>query len=73
MTDELKTKLGVPEAHTLVEINHSSEQRHGRDKDEWTYDESDEQGNLVAKCYVTEDMDIHTQKSENSYRRVAIK
>ncbi|HEX2859222.1 MAG TPA: hypothetical protein VHP58_03380 [Alphaproteobacteria bacterium] len=73
MTDEMKTKLGVPANHTLVQTDWSAKQRKGRDIDYWSYDELDENGVVVARYSVTEDMNIHNQKTDFSFTRAEVK
>ncbi|RYD50556.1 MAG: hypothetical protein EOP52_13875 [Sphingobacteriales bacterium] len=69
MDDETKTKLGVPANHTLVQTDWSAKQRKGRDIDYWSYDELDENGTVVVRYSVIEDMDIYTQKTDFSFTR----
>ena len=70
MTEQtLEQQLGVPDAHKLVKTGHESVMRHGRDKDVWSYNQVDENGNVVAEFTVTEDMNIYTQKTTFSFTR----
>ena len=70
--DEMKTKLGIPVGHNLVQTGSDSSQRKGRDIDYWRYDETDEDGKVVARYTVKEDMGIYDQKTNFSFERTEV-
>lgn len=59
MTEEYKSKLKVPEAHTLVEISAKREQRHGRDADIYELEERDADGKVVGYHKIRDSMSIY--------------
>lgn len=72
MSDEMKNKLGIPVGHDLVQTGFESSQRKGRDIDCWYYDETDENGKIVARYTVKEDMGIYDQKTNFSFERTEV-
>ncbi|NEK19759.1 hypothetical protein [Rhizobium leguminosarum] len=69
MNEEMKSKLKIPAGHNLVQTGWESKKSKGRDIDYWTFEETDENGTVVAHYSVTEDMNIYTQKTDFSFTR----
>lgn len=57
--DEHKKKLGIPDAHSLVQTDSKWEQRKGQDTDTYWYDEVDGTGATVAKYVVKDSTSIY--------------
>lgn len=72
MSEEMKNKLGIPAGHNLVKTGFKSSQRRGRDTDYWNYDETDENGKVVARYIVKEEMGIYDQKTNFSFERTEV-
>jgi hypothetical protein len=59
MSEEHKKKIGISDAHDLIQTGTKWEQRKGRDTDYYFYDEKDAAGNVVGKYEVSESMSIY--------------
>ena len=63
--EEHKTKIGVPEAHQLVQTDTKWGQRKGQDTDTYWYDETDNNGNVVAQYVVQDSTSMYPPFSRN--------
>jgi len=71
MMDDHKEKIGIPEAHSLVQTDTKWEQRKGQDTDTYWYDELDQNGVVVAKYVVKDSTSIYPPCSRSiSYEKV---
>lgn len=61
----IATELGIPSHHSLVQTNSKCEQRKGHDTDINWYDETDENGALVAKYIVKDSTGIYPPQKRN--------
>lgn len=70
--DEHKKKIGIPEAHNLVQTDSKWEQRKGQDTDTYWYDEVDASGAVIAKYIVKDSTSIYPPNSRSiTYEKVA--
>jgi len=69
--DEHKKKMGIPEAHNLVQTDSKWEQRKGQDIDTYWYDQVDASGAVIAKYIVKDSTSIYPPNSRSiTYEKV---
>ena len=69
--DEHKKRIGIPDAHELIQTDTKWEQRKGQDTDTYWYDEIDGAGNVVAKYIVKDSTSIYPPNNRSiTYEKV---
>ena len=68
-----KHELGIPANHSLIQTDTKWEQRKGQDTDIYWYDETNEEGKVVAKYIVRDSTCIHPPQKRNiTYDKLSI-
>lgn len=68
-----KDKLGIPANHSLIQTDTKWEQRKGQDTDTYWYNETNEEGEVVAKHIVRDSTCIYPpQKRSITFDKLSI-